>query len=507
MILKLPLLDDFSRLLTENFRNEVFFITEDKPIKLSGTVLAARSSVLEGMIQDNNNIPAIEFSDNIPGLYSCLRVLYGGSISIDIRIYKSLFKFGKIFQIQEMMECVLKWVSEELPHDMFWDVSQELIKMGVALTSDSFRGAIRRYISSDCSEFWQYTKKLCLDNKENTVGTILNTLSGTDVISSEDMITFLSDLLNVITDKEQAPSPSISDSASEKYVNSVLTYTVSYLENKVKSDINSSYSLCSKYFHILKKLSTVCNEVEFLRKIAILQNDAFSILLFYKEVALCTTVSLTRLLVEKLTNPSIAYDTIRYFTEYAAKDVHSCVIGEIVLKWWSVNSELTVNSSECPDITFIRTLFTKIEGIYDRWLYDANDDVRFGELFISLELKIETGDRKRFYHFCDHDNNNLIALKQCIEEGDGTELTLPTNDIENSYDMEVYKDNMPVFRYNTAIFPPYGEVTDHWYLLFSNQVSSFSMVSLITESQQDILGYFEFCNHVELHFIPSPDRN
>ena len=103
MIVKLPLLDDFSRLLTENFRNEVFLITEDKPIKCSGAVLAARSSVLEGMIDDSNNIPAIEFSDNIPGLYSCLRVLYGGSISIDIRNYKSLFKFGKLLQIQKMM--------------------------------------------------------------------------------------------------------------------------------------------------------------------------------------------------------------------------------------------------------------------------------------------------------------------------------------------------------------------------------------------------------------------
>ena len=252
----------------------------------------------------------------------------------------------------------------------------------------------------------------------------------------------------------------------------------------------------------------------------------------------------------------ILYDTSQ---NMLAKDLHPCVIGEIFLKWWRVNC------TEYHDISFIKTLFTKIDYISDTWLYDAardgrhkelfitlkldtdydtffyyycshgnnnlialkqciekgdgadltlptnnlsnspgmevyrhNDDVRFGELFISLELKLETGDRKRFYHFCDHDNNNLIALKQCIEEGDGTELTLPTNDIENSYDMEVYKDNMPVFRYNTAIFPPYGVSSGHWYLLFCYEDGSFSMVSLIAESQQDLLSYFESCDLVEI---------
>ena len=500
MILKLPLLDDFSRLLTENFRNEVFLITEDKPIKCSGAVLAARSSVLEGMIEDSNNIPAIEFSDNIPGLYSCLRVLYGGSISIDIRNYKSLFKFGKLFQIREMMECVLTWVSEELSYDMFYDVSQELTKMGVALTFECFRDAIERYISNDYNEFWHYIKKLCLENDENDVRTILDTLSGTDVISCEDVLTFLSDLLNVITDKEQTPSSS-SNSTSEKNMNTVVTFTISYLENKVKSNLNSSCSLCSKYLDILKKLSSVCNEVESLRRISFLQNDAYTIptLLLCKEIDLCATKGLTRELVEKLTSPSITYDTIRYFTEYAAKGIHPCVIGEIVVKWWRVNY------TEYHDLTYIKTLFTKIEDFYDTWLYDTNCDVRFRELFITLVQDFHIS--KYLHYYCYREDETLIALKQCIEKGDGTELTFPTNRISNSPDMAEYKKNTPLFRYNTGIFPPYGVSSGHWYLLFCNEDESYSMVSLIIESQQDILTYFESCDHVELHFIPSPDIN
>ena len=499
MILKLPLLDDFSRLLTENFRNKVFLITEDKPIKCSGAVLAARSSVLEGMIEDSNNIPAIEFSDNIPGLYSCLRVLYGGSISIDITNYKSLFKFGKLFQIQEMMECVLKWVSEELSYDMFWDVSQELSKMGVALNSECFRDVIERFISNNYNEFWHYIKNFCLENDEIGVKTIFDTLFGTEVISCEDVLTFLSDLLDIVTDKEQTPSSS--NSTSQKYINTVVTCTISYLENRVKSALNSSCCLCSKYLDILKKLSSVCNELESLRRISFLQNDAYSIpkLLLCKEIDLCTTTGLTRELIQKLTNPATTYDTICYFTEYAAKGLHPCVIGEIVINWWRVSC------TEYHDISFIKTLFAKIEDIYDTWLYDVSCDVRFRELVITLRLITDTNTF--LYHYCSHDNNNLIVLKQCIEKGDGTDLTFATNCIRNTEDMEVYRDNMPVFRYNTAIFPPYGVCTGHWYMAFCKEDYSHNLVSLTTESQQSILSYFESCYLVELYFIPSPDSN
>ena len=501
MIVKLPLLDDLSRLLTENFRNEVFLITEDKSIKCSGAVLAARSSVLEGMIEDSNNIPAIEFSDSIPGLECCLCILYGGSISIDITNYKSLFKFGQLFQIQEMMECVLKWVSEELPYDMFWDVSQELTKMGVALTSGCFRDAIKRYISNDCYELCQYMKKLGIENYENAVKDMLDILSGTDVISFEDMLTFLSHLLNAVTDKEQTPFFT-SNSISEKYMNSLVTCAILNLESRVKSDLISSFSLCSKYLDILKKLSTVCNEVESFRKIAILQNDAYSIpmTLLCKEINLCTSVGLTRELVEKLTNPSTTSETIRFFTEYAAKDLHPCVIGEIVLKWWRVNC------TEYHDISFIKTLFKEIDDIYDRWPEDVRDDRRNYELIITL--RIRTYMSRFLLHYCTHDNNNLMALKQCIEKGDGTELNFPTNELCNTEDMEVYKDIVPVFRYNTSIFPPYGVSTGHWYMFFlSLENYTCSMVSLITESQQDILSYFETCDLVDLHFVPSPDSN
>ena len=65
-------LGDVTRYHKENFKNEVFVITEDKAIKTSGIMLAARSTVIEEIIQKSENIPAIEFSDNLLGLSACL---------------------------------------------------------------------------------------------------------------------------------------------------------------------------------------------------------------------------------------------------------------------------------------------------------------------------------------------------------------------------------------------------------------------------------------------------
>ena len=66
-------LGDISRYLKDNFRNQVYIITEDKPIKCSGILLASRSTIIEEIIENSENIPAIEFSDNIPGLFACLK--------------------------------------------------------------------------------------------------------------------------------------------------------------------------------------------------------------------------------------------------------------------------------------------------------------------------------------------------------------------------------------------------------------------------------------------------
>ena len=515
MIIKLPQLDDLNRFLDENFRNEVFLITEDKPIKCNGAILAARSSILEGMIQDGEDVPVIEFSDNVPGLYSCLRMIYGGSVAIDEKNYKSVYKFGKFFQIKEMTDCVLKWVNEELPYSLFWEVSCELKKLGVS--SKILKNAINRYCSENCDEFLQNTIRVCLNTNSST-GTasvkdtiVFDMFSEPNTISTENILTLLSDLLDAMTDKGQAVAHSFSMSSSvsnstEIYVDCVVKTLISFLEKSNPCDFNSSSLVCTKYLEVLKKLSSVCNRVEYLRKISLLQNDSYLITLSLKEINFSPLVGLTRELVEKLTNPSTSYHTIRYFTEHAAKDIHPCIVGDIVLKWW------TVKSAQCPDTSFIKTLFKKIEDFYDFWSMAASSDNRYYDLFQTLNLGGNEFTNAIHFYF-DKDNGNLSALREYIERGDGTALTLPTWDIR-CFGMETVMDKMSGFSYNPALFPPYRENDGYWFLFFRYKADSgtgsdsdfnFSMVSLITEYQQDILAYFDSCILGNLVFVPSLD--
>ena len=75
-------LGDVTRDLKDNFRNQVYVITEDKPIQCSGVLLASRSTIIEEIIQNSECIPAIEFSDNLPGLFVCLNLIYGGVLKL-----------------------------------------------------------------------------------------------------------------------------------------------------------------------------------------------------------------------------------------------------------------------------------------------------------------------------------------------------------------------------------------------------------------------------------------
>ena len=123
---------------------------------------------------------------------------------------------------------------------------------------------------------------------------------------------------------------------------------------------------------------------------------------------------------------------------------------------------------------------------------------------------------KALFYYFDKYNNNLSALKQCIEEGDGTTLILPSRAITyvgmEAHKMETVIEKMSGFSYNPALFPPYGETDGYWFLFFRYNADSdsgrdfnFSMVSLITEYQQDVLTYFDFCILGNLVFVPSFD--
>ena len=119
-------LGDLTRFRRSNIKSEVYLVTEDVCIKSHGIILAARSAKLEKMLEETENIPAVEFSDNMTGLEDCLDLIYGGSVDISEENRKSIYKFGKLFQIREMMDGVLSWIAIYVTYDKFWKVYLEL---------------------------------------------------------------------------------------------------------------------------------------------------------------------------------------------------------------------------------------------------------------------------------------------------------------------------------------------------------------------------------------------
>ena len=89
-------LGDLTRFRRSNIKSEVYVVTEDVCIKSHGVLLllAARSVKIKEMLEESENIPALEFSHDLTGLEDCLDLIYGGSIIISEDNYKTIPYFS-----------------------------------------------------------------------------------------------------------------------------------------------------------------------------------------------------------------------------------------------------------------------------------------------------------------------------------------------------------------------------------------------------------------------------
>ena len=95
-------------------------------IKSNGVLLAARSAKIEEILEESEKIPALQYSDNLAGLEDCLDLVYGGSVKIRLDNCRSIYKFGKLFQIIEMTAGVLAWMVSDVTYENFWKVYLDL---------------------------------------------------------------------------------------------------------------------------------------------------------------------------------------------------------------------------------------------------------------------------------------------------------------------------------------------------------------------------------------------
>ena len=441
-------------------------------------------------MENSENIPAIEFSDNIPGLFACLKLVYGGSIIISRGNYRSILKFGIIFQIKEMVDAVLSWIAEELPQNIFWDVYFDLKKLDFCDSSTAFLEATKRYISNNCDEFLQNTVYVCHHRSEENFRAVMQLVNATDNITNDRMLKLFTDLLNTAPDDDTTPSSSTSSSA--KRVDTIISCAVGYIE---KHDVHMLHMKDTEM--LLRKFSGVCNSIQIFRKIAKMLGDIIQC----KELTGSPINDLNWNLIETLTSPATPCDTIRYFTEHAGTELHPCIIAEIVLKWWSVRKGV------CPDNTFIKTIFTKVQDIYNNWVYNLYLDSRYKDMVETLSLR-EPAVGRYFYYASSDSNTNKI--KECIQAGDGTPLVLPVKDIRCSNNMAAYKETVPAFRYNPAVVPPYSLNNAHWFLhcrYNDNGVLTYNFISFITNTQQEIVNHLVSCTSAWLRYVPLPDSD
>ena len=205
--------------------------------------------------------------------------------------------------------------------------------------------------------------------------------------------------------------------------------------------------------------------------------------------------------VKQLTSRTTSYDVIKDFTTHAGTGIHPCVVVEIVLKWWSVRTD-----REHVDMSFITSLITTIQNVSSEWYYSVRWDVRYNGLMRTLDIPAPTAVRLMFYNMgraVTYNNtlrDNARVLRDCISKGDGTPVQL--EDLYCTDNMERYKQSVPAYRYNTVVFPPYGDTKHHWYI---STCGPGKHVSLITDSKEEILDCIDNTSDILLCFVPLSD--
>ena len=350
-------LGDLTRFRRSNIKSEVYLVTEDACIKSHGILLAARSAKIEKIMEESENIPAVELSDNLAGLEDCLDLIYGGSVEIREDNFKTIYKFGKLFQIREMMENVLSWIAINVTYDKFWKVYLELKDLNEDISV--FVDTIKGYLSADGDNFMEHTTEICRSQDKNTITAIVELLSRIDNIR---VLSVMEDLVDTATKNNETQSAKASSTDTNNYLQTVVSSTVSFIENYLKSYGCDEFTK-SRCNQTLQKASSVCMNMETLRKITEILFDTS----IYTAIDTNTQPSSSRNFtaqsikdlcwerVKQLTSPTTSYDAIKYFTEHSGTGIHPCVVVEIVLKWWSVRTD-----GDHVDMSFIKPLITTI---------------------------------------------------------------------------------------------------------------------------------------------------
>ena len=265
VMFSLSKLGDLTHFRDKIVKNEVYFVTEDNFIKAHGFILSARSDRIKEILENSENIPAVEFSDDLAALNSCLHLIYGGSVEIGEDNFKNIFKFGKSFEIHEMMDGVLEWIKNDINVDKFWQYYLELKSLNA--DTSSFVDAVKTYVSKG-HDFSKCTMDLVRRQDGNKTTAIVELLSK---IYDRKILSIILEITNITcTSSECLSSSSLTD--NKGYLQTVIPQIVVCIDRyvEIRTLTEADKFPCIK---ALKKLSVPCSDVETLKSITALIAD------------------------------------------------------------------------------------------------------------------------------------------------------------------------------------------------------------------------------------------
>ena len=283
----------------------------------------------------------------------------------------------------------------------------------------------------------------------------------------------MENIINTATENNETLAATTSSTNTNNYLQTVASSTVTYIEDYLKTN-NCNEFRKARCKQTLQKVSSVCTHIETFRKITKIFADTSIQLSSCWNFTVSSIKDLNWERVKKLTSPTTPYEAIKYFTENAGTRIHPCVVVEIVLKWWRESTD-----REHVDMSFITPFITTIQNVSSEWYYSVCRDERYNGLMRTLNIPKPTVKRYIYYRIWGNSNNKRV-LKDCISKEDGTLVQLEY--LRCTRNMKRYRQGVPAFRYNAAVFPPYGDTKHHWYIRTLRK-----HVSLITDSKQEIL--------------------
>ena len=168
----------------------------------------------------------MEFSDNLTGLEDCLDLVYVWSIVIREDNCRTIYEFGKLFQIREMMDGVLSWIAIYVTYDKFWSVYLQL--KNIHDDNSVFVDIIKGYLSDNGDNFVEHTTEVCRSQDSNTITAVVELLSRIDNIR---VLSVMEDLVDIATKNNETQSAKTSSTDTNSYLPTIVSSTVTYIEN------------------------------------------------------------------------------------------------------------------------------------------------------------------------------------------------------------------------------------------------------------------------------------